>query len=198
MGRQFSYREKSLYERQNQSVHCQAGLPVWLTELLSSVAIDSSLFRRYHAMQCMAERTAEASEKEGGFMRGLTRKVLGAACAVLIVAFMVLMGSMTPSAARFGAGKPYERQVHNPKPSPFLILAATKKPAGRKAQCKALNKCRGHFTYCDEKVFRAKPSAKRDAAHEACVAKYRTCIKKNFSSGEMFFTRWFVPGECKP
>lgn len=79
----------------------------------------------------------------------------------------------------------------------FILAAAKKKPVGRAAQCKALDRCRGRYTWCDDKVFKTmKPSPKRDAAHEACVDKYRTCIKENFNSGDLLFVRWFWPGEC--
>lgn len=78
-----------------------------------------------------------------------------------------------------------------------LTLVAATKPRTKAQQCKALDRCRGRFTYCDDKVFSTmKPGPKRDAAHDACVEKYRTCIKKNFASTELLFIRWFWPGEC--
>lgn len=86
-------------------------------------------------------------------------------------------------------------------PAVPLILVAEKKASAartRAQQCKALNKCRWYYAHCEKKVYGAmKPGAKRDAAKEACVSKYRSCIKKAFPNGGFLFERWFMPGECK-
>lgn len=81
----------------------------------------------------------------------------------------------------------------------FMPVAANKSAAEktRAQQCKALNRCRWYFAGCEKKFLgNTTPGAKRDAAREACVDTYRACIKKGFPNGGLFFTRWFVPGEC--
>lgn len=115
-----------------------------------------------------------------------------------VAAFAALVLIVTLSAASPGNAGPIQIPDGSPGAAQMLILAAAKKKAvGRAAQCKALDRCRGRYTWCDDKVFKTmKPSPKRDAAHEACVDKYRTCIKQNFDSGDLLFVRWFWPGEC--
>ena len=79
----------------------------------------------------------------------------------------------------------------------FRTAAAKKKPVGRQAQCKALSKCRNRYAWCENKYYKQqKPGPKRDAALEACVDKYRTCIKQNFDGTDLLFIRWFWPDEC--
>jgi hypothetical protein len=78
-----------------------------------------------------------------------------------------------------------------------LNAAAKKKPSTREAQCKALSKCRNRYAWCEKKYYKQqKPGPKRDAALEACVDKYRTCIKANFEGTDLLFIRWFWPDEC--
>lgn len=115
-----------------------------------------------------------------------------------VAAFAALIFIVSLSAASPGnAGSVQIRDGTSDTARLLILAAAKKKPVGRAAQCKALDRCRGRYTWCDDKVFKTmKPSAKRDAAHETCVDKYRTCIKKNFDSGDLLFVRWFWPGEC--
>ena len=116
----------------------------------------------------------------------------------IVAAFAALIFVVSFSNANPGNAGPVQIKDGTPAAARMLIrTAAKKKPVGRAAQCKALDRCRGRYTWCDDKVFKTmKPSPKRDAAHEACVDKYRTCIKKNFDSGDLLFVRWFWPGEC--
>lgn len=110
-----------------------------------------------------------------------------------VLGFVAAMsGVKTGNAATMG-----DPQI-NPGATQYLVLAAAKKkPAGKVAQCKALNKCRWYYAHCEKKVYGGmKPGPKRDVAKEACVDKYRTCIKENFNGTDMLFIRWFWPGEC--
>ena len=81
----------------------------------------------------------------------------------------------------------------------IVQVAAKKSPAeqSRARNCKALNKCRWYYAHCENKVYGSmKPGAKRDAAKDACVNTYRSCIKKAFPNGGFTFERWFMPGAC--
>lgn len=69
-------------------------------------------------------------------------------------------------------------------------------PGGERAtKCAALNLCRDAFAKC--KADYIKKHGRWDLDKEPCGDKYAVCVRKNFQSGEMFFTRWFWPyQEC--
>ena len=57
--------------------------------------------------------------------------------------------------------------------------------------CKALQACRHEFIRCKAKIKHPDQSEAWSIAKEECGAHYKTCVEKDFKSGEWFFTRWF-------
>ncbi len=74
----------------------------------------------------------------------------------------------------------------------LLIQAAAKKKSDYKL-CLALRKCRGVYSYCFAQLEKKFKPHEWSAEREKCVATYKVCIAKTFKSGELMFTRWFVP-----
>lgn len=69
----------------------------------------------------------------------------------------------------------------------------------QKHLCRALQACRNEFIRCKGKIKHPDQSPEWSVAKEACGAVYKTCVEKDFQSGEWFFTRWFYFQElnCK-
>jgi len=69
----------------------------------------------------------------------------------------------------------------------------------QKRLCRALQACRNEFIRCKSKIKYPDQSPEWSVAKEACGAVYKTCVEKDFQSGEWFFTRWFYFQElnCK-
>ena len=73
------------------------------------------------------------------------------------------------------------------------------KTARDKVLCKALQACRNSFRKCKDKIKYPDQSEPWIIAKEECGAVYKTCVEKDFRSGEWTLTRWFYFGElqCK-
>ena len=69
--------------------------------------------------------------------------------------------------------------------------APTTRSERDKHLCKALQACRNEFVRCKSKIKHPDQSEAWSIAKEACGEHYKTCVAKDFQSGEWFFTRWF-------
>lgn len=71
-------------------------------------------------------------------------------------------------------------------------------PKGKSAEykkCMQLRGCRSAYTKCFNRLEKEVKPAKWSEERDKCVVAYKACIDKHFQSGEMLFTRWFVPDE---
>ncbi len=68
---------------------------------------------------------------------------------------------------------------------------AIPRSARDKVLCKALQKCRNAFIKCKSKIKHPDQSEPWIIAKEVCGGHYKTCVEKDFQSGEWFMTRWF-------
>ena len=114
--------------------------------------------------------------------------------------FLALFAGAAATGSSLGNTAPIALHSNPAGNGAIFVPVAAKKSAAEKTraqQCKTLNRCRWYFAHCEKKFLGSTaPGPRRDAAREACVDTYRACIKKGFPSGGLFFTRWFVPGEC--
>ncbi len=69
--------------------------------------------------------------------------------------------------------------------------APTSQSERDKHLCKALQACRNEFVRCKSMIKHPDQSEAWSIAKEECGAIYKTCVEKDFKSGEWFFTRWF-------
>lgn len=69
--------------------------------------------------------------------------------------------------------------------------AGISQSARDKHLCKALQACRNEFVRCKAKIKHPDQSEAWSIAKEECGAHYKTCVQKDFKSGEWLFTRWF-------
>lgn len=79
--------------------------------------------------------------------------------------------------------------------TPITAQAAPKGQSAEYKKCIALRSCRQPYTRCFNRLEKEVKPAQWSAERDKCVAAYKTCIDKNFTGGEMLFTRWFVPDE---
>lgn len=78
---------------------------------------------------------------------------------------------------------------------PSSVDAAPAAQSAEYRKCMALRSCRQPYTRCFNRLEKEVKPENWSAEREKCVAAYKVCIDKNFSGGEMLFTRWFVPDE---
>lgn len=72
----------------------------------------------------------------------------------------------------------------------YRSLAIPAAAMTERQKCKALNRCRYHYTVCYNKL---EAKHRLDDKDEVCVKPYQKCINANFSGTEFLFTRWFNP-----
>ena len=97
-------------------------------------------------------------------------------------------------------GKPPALPTRKPRKPVDRKTAGSKKTGAQKTLsrsardkylCKALQSCRNEFVRCKNKIKHPDQSEEWIIAKEVCGAYYKTCVEKDFKSGEWFFTRWF-------
>lgn len=108
------------------------------------------------------------------------------------VAVVAVVLCVTGSAASMAQPQP----LAVPETGSLLIRVAQDR--NFKALCKKLQRCRSKYTYCFDQIEKHPRRDQWSAMRTACVDKYKLCIDKNFKSGEILFTRWFVRDpDCK-
>ena len=62
----------------------------------------------------------------------------------------------------------------------------------KRKKCEALNECRRKFTVCYNEIH-SNPKKDWETHENECALPYSDCIKENFRTFEMWFTRMFNP-----
>lgn len=75
---------------------------------------------------------------------------------------------------------------------PGMLYPAADRPRTDKEKCKALNRCRYHYTKCANALERD-PDKNWNNNQRECIDPYQKYIHANFQGFDFFFHRWFNP-----